>query len=221
MTELVQRQLTPIEIKQRQVDHLRLLTEIDNYQDEVAEHQRNAKDAKLEIERLIQRERALRDELRSGCVWEARQKKLDFADGSNDEPSEDIDPPEHEKPELTTYDGAPDSFSAKWPAARDAEQLRADLSVALQGVGVPTLDQLRTFHPSTAAFQELAHWARLEVAHMNASEYPEIELPSRLVKPAPLVMFAKEKAPKKKRAKKPKQEPLNGSNDNRPAPNAG
>jgi hypothetical protein len=62
-----------------------LLTEIDNYQSEIDEHRRCAKDAANEVARIQSRERELRRELRSGTVWEAqhvepRQKSLEFAD---------------------------------------------------------------------------------------------------------------------------------------------
>lgn len=200
MNELVERQLTRTEIRQRQVDHLRLLTEIDNYQSEIEEHARCSKDAKTEISRLQTRERELRRELRSGTVWEARQRKLGFADGSTDDPAEDIDPPEHDKPELTDADDGDRNwaaFATQWPQARDHEQLRTDLSVALQGVGVPTLEQLRQWHPDSGLFQGAAHWARLEVAHLNAGEFPQIKIPGRQPMPASLTALIPK--PKKKR----------------------
>jgi hypothetical protein len=84
MNELVERHLTPTEIRQRQVDHLRLLTEIDNYDSEVEEHKRCVKEANTEIARLQVRERDIRKELRSGTVWEVRQQKMGFADADRE-----------------------------------------------------------------------------------------------------------------------------------------
>lgn len=78
-TELVERPLTPIEIKQRQCDHLRLLTEIDTCESEIQEHRRNAKDAATEMKRIKSRERQLRQELRDGCVFEVRDRQQKLA----------------------------------------------------------------------------------------------------------------------------------------------
>jgi hypothetical protein len=222
MNELVERPLTPTEIRQRQVDHLRLLTEIDNGRDEIAEHQRCVKESRAEIERLEQRERQLRRELRSGTVFEARQKKLDLdvtvrpiepiwpedlraqaeqmgIDGSTDEPAPEIDPPD------TAHD-AWEAFAKQWPQARDHEQLRTDLSVALQGANMPTLEQLREWQPDTGLFQGAAHWARLEIAHMNASEYPDLWIPPRQPMPERLAELVKGKAQKKTRKARGKAE---------------
>jgi hypothetical protein len=89
MNELVERPLTATEIRQRQVDHLSTLAAIDTYRDEVAEHRRCVKEAAAEIERLEQRERDLRRELRSGTCWVARQQPLEFA-GAKLDPVTDI-----------------------------------------------------------------------------------------------------------------------------------
>jgi hypothetical protein len=219
MQELVERQLTKIEIRQRQVDHLRLLTEIDNYQSEIEEHQRCAKDAKTEIARLQTRERELRRELRSGTVWEARQVKLKFVDGSTDEPDEDTDPPghpdqgyslpdeeqqEHDKPALTLDEECTAWFIERYPLANDHEKLRSDLAVVLQNSGgAPTRDKMSAWTVGAPVFDAVAHWARIELAHMNASQFPKERIPARHPMPAALALALK---PKAKRARRPKPE---------------
>jgi hypothetical protein len=186
MNELIERPLTPTEIKQRQRDHLQLLTEIDNFRDEATEHRRCAKEAATEIERLEQRERVLRRELRSGTVFEARQREfsLEYTDPgpsaharenghAEAEPEDDTDPPEHDKPELTTYAEYEtrhyQKFAQRYPAARDFTDLMVALGQAL------TLEQLKSLsakamvklHPSSAEFQDIAHWARVSNARAD------------------------------------------------------
>lgn len=200
MNELVERQLTAIEIRQRQVDHLRLLNEIDNYDSEVEENKRCIREAQTEKARLMVREREIRRELRSGTVWEARQVKMTFINGSTDEPAPDIGPPAPPKDDW-------DRFVEHWPVAREHAPLHGDLSVVLQGVNVPTIDQVREWHPDSGIFQGIAHWVRLELAHMNAKSNPGLWLPSRQTMPEPLAELTKGKAPKKKRAKKAEPEP--------------
>jgi hypothetical protein len=204
-TELIERPLTPIEIKQRQVDHLRLLTEIDNYQSEIDEHRRCAKDAANEVARLQSRERELRRELRSGTVWEAqhvepRQKSLEFADtllerptapgidAMSDEPDPETDPPERDSdgaplpppayPQFIADQKLEESFRRLCPVAKDGVRLHSDLAVALQrheGAVLPSLATVDGWHPSTVRFQEVAAWVCFELADMNRTEHPEFD----------------------------------------------
>lgn len=91
-------------------------------------------------------------------------------------------------------------FARRWPQSLQATGLRTDLSTALQGVGVPTLEQLRKHNPASGTFQAMAHWARLEIAHMNAKEHPGMWLPARLPLPKALIdLMSESAAPKKKR----------------------
>jgi hypothetical protein len=191
-TELIERPLTPIEIKQRQVDHLRLLTEIDNYQSEIDEHRRCAKDAANEVARIQSRERELRRELRSGTCWEAvhvepRQKSLEFADtllerptvpgvdGMSDEPDPETDPPgppEHDEPALTDQD---DAFGQRYPMARDHLSLRMNLEVVFQGPA-PSTEQLAIYPVGSPEFDTIAHWCRMQLAEMNKRSHPELDV---------------------------------------------
>lgn len=119
MNELVERHLTGTEIRQRQVDHLRLLQEIDNYNSEVDEHKRCVKEANTEIARLQVRERDIRKELRSGTVWEVRQQKMGFSDPPHREYPERSD---REIREAMGIDGNSDDPDPETdPAERDAD----------------------------------------------------------------------------------------------------
>lgn len=115
-------------------------------------------------------------------------------DGSTDEPAEEIDPP------------GPDPFAARYPMATDHGKLRGDLAVVLgnRGLRVPSLDELRQWHERSGVFDALAHWARLEIAHMNAKEHPEIQIPGRIDMPEKLAELLGEK-PKKRRTRAPKE----------------
>lgn len=232
MNELVERHLTGTEIRQRQVDHLRLLQEIDNYNSEVDEHKRCVKEANTEIARLQVRERDIRKELRSGTVWEVRQQKMGFADpphreypersdreireamgidGNSDDPDPETDPPEHDKPGFLDGD---DGFGKFFPRAKDHEELRTDLSVVLQNQGgAPSKQALieSVGEVGTTRFDEVAHWTRMQLAAMNITEYPEFQCympktPPPMPRALQTALGAK--APKKKRGpRKPKADP--------------
>lgn len=115
-------------------------------------------------------------------------------DASTDEPAEEIDPP------------GPDAFAARYPMATDHGKLRGDLAVVLgnRGLRVPSLDELRQWHERSGVFDALAHWARLEIAHMNAAEHPELQIPGRLDMPEKLAELLGER-PKKRRTRAPKE----------------
>lgn len=227
MNELVERQLFPSEIRQRQVDHLRLLNEIDNSQSEIEEHQRCVKESRAEIERLQARERELRRELRSGTVWETRQQKMPFQgvaatvidhgiSATTDDPDPETDPTEHDKPELLDID---DAFGKFFGRATDHEQLHADLACVLQNKGgAPSKEALIEAIGAVAStcFDEAAHWTRMQLAEMNRSEYPEFEvyLP-KTPQPMPRALQAALKASKPKKPRAPRRPkgvdlPLNG-----------
>lgn len=241
-TELVERPLTPIEIKQRQVDHLRLLTEIDNYQSEIDEHRRCAKDAANEVARIQSRERELRRELRSGTCWETvhvepRQKSLEFADtlverptdpgisATSDEPddmeTEDEcsartvreEMAEHDKPELTAIElpSYYDRFAELYPMATSHGALRDALHSVLTDEQYARLPNgtVEAWHPSSIVFQEIAHWARVELAHANsmgrAEMVPGLTLPVQLKMSAALEKAISE--PKKAKGARPLSNP--------------
>lgn len=123
-----------------------------------------------------------------------------------EEPAPANDIAEHDKPELT--EGVPDkpskdwrAFLKRWPDAKDSVALHADLCTALQHGTPPHLaEALARYHPSSGAFQTMAHWARIEVAHMNRTEQPELWLPDREPVPTVLMELLASKAAKKKRS---------------------
>jgi hypothetical protein len=89
-------------------------------------------------------------------------------------------------------------FDRRWPAAHDAAALHGDLATAMQGIGTPSAEELRKHPPESGLFREMAHWARLKIAHMNHSEYPDLWLPDLTAMPEVLAV-----RPKKKRASRP------------------
>ena len=106
----------------------------------------------------------------------------------------------------------PDRFAELFPMAHDLEKLRAELAVALQNAGGgPTREQLDDCirMGGLARFDELAHWARVELAHMNAKEnarrFPDLQLPSRLPMPRALRRLLPKPLPKPKRKAKRKR----------------
>jgi len=95
-------------------------------------------------------------------------------DGMSDEPDPETDPPGHDLPELTDLD---DPFGARYPRAHDHVRLRADLDVVLQDQGgSPSLEQLRTYPVGSTAYDEIAHWCRMQLAIMNRKENPDFEV---------------------------------------------
>ncbi len=201
MNELVERPLTAIEIKQRQVDHLRLLTEIDNYQSEIDEHRRCAKDAANEVARIQSRERELRRELRSGTVWEARQKELGFETADTllerpkdpaisaltDEPAPEIDPP-----------GPPPPQRHGDGPLLDPVELRHLVTCMRPKQFWPSLKDVEGWHPDVRA--DVQRWAHAEHAHAS----PIAGLPLPLRQEMPYVLANYENAPPKpKRGARP------------------
>lgn len=114
-------------------------------------------------------------------------------DANTDEPDPETDPP------------GPDPFAVAYPMARDHEKLRADLAVVLQGVLVPTREQLGRHHPSTGVFDAIAHWTRLELARMNRESHPDLDIPTPLPMPEKLAEMRSEigTPAKKKRGARP------------------
>ena len=98
--------------------------------------------------------------------------------------------PEQDKPELTDQD---DPFGQRYPMARDHLRLRTNLSVVLQGVLTPTLEQLQALPVGSAGFDKIAHWTRIESARMNLTEHPELEvyLPTGQAMPKELAAMRK------------------------------
>lgn len=66
-----------------------------------------------------------------------------------------------------------DAFFERYPAAKTAAGLHADLVPALKEAGKPIpptlLERLKELHPASGIFDGLAHWARLERAHRESA----------------------------------------------------
>jgi hypothetical protein len=91
-------------------------------------------------------------------------------------------------------------FDRRWPAAHDAAALHGDLATAMQGIGTPSAEEIRKHPPESATFQQWAHWARLKIAHMNHSEYPDLWLPDLGAMPEALAQRVK---PRRKASVRP------------------
>lgn len=231
-TELVERPLTPIEIKQRQVDHLRLLTEIDNYQSEIDEHRRCAKDAANEVARIQSREMELRRELRSGTCWETvhvepRQKSLEFADtlverptdteshacnpgisATTDEPDPETDPPGPAQVFGTEFDVEAELDDEDPLPQRHGEGSLLD---AIELRHLVTCVRPKEFWPTVATVEswhpdvraDVQRWCRNE--HVRAS--PIAGLPIPHASPMPNVLENIEIEKKGKRGARPLSNP--------------
>lgn len=188
MTETLdfERALTPQEIEERTALHLQLAKQVAANLADVAVRRKEIRTLNGQRRALdVQSAQVLR-EITTGTVLETRQGKLPL-DVSGGEP-----------------------FGARYPMCRDAQRLHAELAVVLQNQGglVPSIEKLERWHPSTPEFQKIAHWSRTELAHMNAKEHPDIQLPPRLPMPHELVelrmYLARASKPRKERAGKPR-----------------
>lgn len=157
-----ERDLTAAEIAERTELRDQLDDERDDLLSSVESRRREIRSFTLARKKIEARLLDVRRELRSGKVIESRQTSLPFPAG--------------------------EAFGERYPMAQNAERLQIDLGVVLQGVLVPSVLELMHWHPSSIAFQEAAHWTRTELAHMNAKEHPELELPPRM--PMPEVIAA-------------------------------
>lgn len=135
-------------------------------------------------------------------------------DGSTDEPAPEIDPP------------GPDVFAQLYPMARDHGTLRDDLHAVLTPEQYALLPNgtVEAWHPATGIFDAIAHWARIEKAHIEIPKREPIAgfyLQGRMPMPVKLAELLGKPA-KPKRARKPRKpraaEPLNacGPNDTDP-----
>lgn len=164
-SQYLERDLTLLEIEERTTLHLAIATERDENLAETEDHRRQIRMLNVSRKKLDLRSAQIRREIRSGKVLEpipSRQGELGFP-----EP-------------------APDAFAIQYPKARDAVELHTQLAVVLQGVLVPSIEKLERWAPSTATFEAVAHWVRVELAYMNHRSHPEIDLPPRAVMPAKL-----------------------------------
>lgn len=144
------------------------------------------------------------------------------------------EPAEHDKLELTEGDLPDDyaKFAEMYPMASDPVKLTEQARRALGNTDYSAhlFDAVAKWHPSSVAFQETAHWARVYCAHIDSEErglsntIPGLTIPAVLPTPKSLQEALRAmnggKASKKKRAPRKDKEPLNGSDDNRRAPNA-
>jgi len=154
-----ERDLTEDEIKGR----TKLRDELDDEHDDlikaVEDRRREIRGFNAKKKKIESQLRDVRRELRTGKMFESPQGTLGF--------------------DMTV----PDPFSAQYPIAVEHERLHIQLSVVLQGVLVPSIEKLEKWHESEPAFQEIAHWARTELAYMNQKSHPDLELPPRLPMP--------------------------------------
>jgi len=180
-----ERELSPAELAERTVLRDKLDDERDDLIKGIEDRRREIRGFTASRKKIEIRLRDLRREIRTGRVIESPQVSLGL--------------------ELP----ATDPFEVRYPMARDFERLHTELAIALQPHGglTPSIEKLEKCakHPSTGIFQGIAHWARTELAHMNAKEHPEIVLPSRLPMPEKLVevrMYLAKKIAQRPRAVK-------------------
>lgn len=160
-----ERDLTEVELHERGILRDKLDDEKDDLIKAVEERRREIRGFNAARKKIERRLLDVRREIRSGKVYESPQGTLAI----------DM--------------SVPQPFEARYPMASDHARLHSELAVVLQGVLVPSIEKLETLcvHPSTGIFQTLAHWARTELAYMNAKEHPDLALPSRMPMPDKLV----------------------------------
>jgi hypothetical protein len=181
-----ERDLTPAELEERTAMRDRLDDERDAIVTLIDDHRRQIRKLNVTRKRHEMSLRSLRLEIRTGKVIESPQVALGLALPPTGDP-----------------------FEVRYPMARDFQRLHAELAIALQPHGglTPSIEKLEKCakHPSTGIFQAIAHWARTEVAHINAKEHPDLQLPSRMPMPEKLVevrmYLAKKTQPRPRAAK--------------------
>lgn len=152
----LERDLTAAEITARGKERDALDEERDALDGSIADRRREIRGFNARRRKIEARLRDLRREIRSGKVIDSPQTSLAL-----DAPMPD------------------DPFSVRYPMARDADRLHGELSVALDGVLVPSIETLEKWHADTGIFQAFAHWARVELAYRSAKEHPDLRLPTR------------------------------------------
>lgn len=124
---------------------------------------------------------------------------------------DDPDAPEPDEPELTAIDlpSHYDKFVELYPFASTHGALRDVLYSVLTAEQYARLPNgtVEAWHPSSVVFQEIAHWARVELAHANSVGRGEhiagLTLPAQLKMPAALEKaIAEPKKVRKPRAPK-------------------
>lgn len=158
----VERELTLSEIRERTELREQLDDERDALLAAVEARRREIRGFNVARKKLESRLRDTRRELRTGKLFESPQGTLPLE-------LQPIDP-----------------FEARYSPARDHESLHAQLAVVLQGVLVPSIERLEKWHPDSGIFQGIAHWARTELAYLNAKEHPDLKLPARSPMPEKL-----------------------------------
>jgi hypothetical protein len=158
----VERELTLAEIAERTALREKLDDERDDLIAAIESRRRETRGFNAAKKKLESRLRDVRRELRTGRVFESPQGTLPMAIAPTD------------------------PFESKYPAARDHETLHGQLAVVLQGVLVPSIERLEKWPIDTGIFHGVAHWARTELAYMNAKEHPELVLPPRFPMPEKL-----------------------------------
>lgn len=144
----------------------------------------------------------------TGCSAQAATD-ADETDGDDDDqaPTTPRMPPPSAEPTLVA-----DKFEVLYPPATNAWKLHQELSFLLPGGELPTREQVDQWHPQSGIFNAIAHWARVEAAHLESQQraargVPPIgglTVPQRLPMPEKLVEAIAErtgKAPTKPTAK--------------------
>lgn len=90
---------------------------------------------------------------------------------------------------------AADKFEVLYPPATNAWKLHVELSHLLPAGELPTREQVDAWHPASGIFNAIAHWARVERAHLESQQRAlrgqpalgGLTVPTRLPMPEKLV----------------------------------
>lgn len=206
MTEpWIEKHLSEVEVHERRLQLESELDEQDRLSGDIAEFKRAIKNRTTDIERVTDRVRNLRTEIRERRTWVRAPEPQQHLGFERDETAEN-------KPNGDVSRTGHDLFKERYPLALDAEMLlwmlRSVLAPEQQTAAV--LAAVNGWHPDSGIFHGVAHWARIELAHADSQlraeagepGIPGLLIPKREEMPEPLRELINNKPGKKKRARK-------------------
>lgn len=201
----IEKHLSEAEVYERRILLERELDEQDRLSSDIAEFKRAIKNTGTAIERVTDKVRNLRTEIRERRTWVRApepQQNLGFAD----------EKPAENKPDRDVSRNGYQLFDELYPIPRTTTELCLLLAVVLGTARYPGNDAIAAWHPDSGIFHGVAHWARKERANDDAEARAKIGepgiagliVPARSEMPDPLHELLNGKPAKKKRARKAK-----------------
>lgn len=199
----IEKHLSEAEVHERRLQLESELDEQDRLSAKIADHKWTIKETSTAIERVTDRVRELRKQIRERRQWlkaPGPQQNLAFAD----------EKPAENKPDRDVSRNGYQLFDERYPLARTTGALRDELFEVLSDEQYSKLTDgtVEAWHPDSGIFDGIAQWARIERAHIDAkgaSQFADgMIVPARTEMPEPLRSLLDGKPAKKKRARKAK-----------------